>query len=102
MTRPDTMASDPHITRDPAYEVTDPDNFPAMIEVGRYGRRSDAFDQIISATHDHFWDPNNPAYLDYAQGFDLTREYLMPPERFPELNCAVADRLDEGQRIALA
>jgi len=25
-----------------------------MIEVGRYGERSDAFDGIIAATHDHF------------------------------------------------
>ena len=40
---------------DPAYEVVPPEDFRAMIEVDRYGKRSSAFDGIISATHDHFW-----------------------------------------------
>jgi hypothetical protein len=102
MTRADDGARDVPITHDLAYEATAPDNFPAMVEVERYGRRSTAFDQIISATHDHFWDPYGGAYLDYGQPFDLAKDYVMPPERFPELNCAVADRLDEGQRIGLA
>jgi len=93
---------DAHITHDPAYSVVAPDDFPAMIEVDRYEMRSDAFDGIIGQTHDHFWDPFNPLYLDYAQPFDVTREHIMPPERVPELNCAVADRLDEGQRIQLS
>jgi len=93
---------DAHITHDPAYSVVAPDDFPAMIEVDRYEMRSDAFDGIIGQTHDHFWDPFNPLYLDYAQPFDVTREHIMPPERVPELNCAVADRLDEGQRIRLS
>ncbi|HJQ57134.1 MAG TPA: ferritin-like domain-containing protein [Vineibacter sp.] len=94
--------SDAHITHDPAYKVVAPDDFPAMIDVDRYETRSDAFDTIIGQTHDHFWDPFNPAYLDYAQPFDITREYIMPPERVPELNCAVRDKLDEGQRVRLA
>ena len=55
------------ITHDPAYEAVAPDDFAAMVAVERYGRRSDAFDPIISATHDHFWDPHNPAYLDYSR-----------------------------------
>ncbi len=93
---------DAHITHDPAYKVVAPDDFPAMIEVERYELRSDAFDGIIGQTHDHFWDPFNPAYLDYATPFDVDREYIMPPERVPELNCAVKDRLDEGQRIRLS
>lgn len=94
--------SDAHITHDPAYKVVAPDDFPAMIDVDRYETRTDAFDGIIGQTHDHFWDPFNPAYLDYDQPFDATREYIMPPERVPELNSAVKDRLDEGQRIRLA
>ncbi|MCW5746361.1 MAG: ferritin-like domain-containing protein, partial [Alphaproteobacteria bacterium] len=94
--------SDAHITHDPAYKVVAPDDFPAMIDVDRYETRTDAFDGIIGQTHDHFWDPFNPAYLDYATPFDVTREYIMPPERVPELNSAVKDRLDEGQKIRLA
>ena len=36
-----------------------------MIEVDRYGERTDAFDKIISATHDHFWDPLDKKYIDF-------------------------------------
>src|SRR5271156_5575022 len=42
------------ITYDKAYDAVGRDDFPAMLEVPRYGRRSNAFDGIISATHDHF------------------------------------------------
>src|ERR1700675_3797760 len=90
------------ITHDPAYQAVAPDDFAAMLAVERYGRRSDAFDAIIGATHDHFWDPYNPAYLDFAQNFDLERLSIMPLERFPELNCAASEHLDEGQKIRLA
>ena len=45
------------ITYDKAYDTIMPEDFPAMLEVPRYGRRTDAFDSIISVTHDHFWDP---------------------------------------------
>ena len=44
-----------HITYDPAYNTLDRDNFMGMIEVDRYADRSDAFDEIIAATVDHFW-----------------------------------------------
>jgi hypothetical protein len=95
-------APDAHITHDPAYETVAPDDFAAMVAVERYPRRSDAFDGIIGATHDHFWDPHNPAYLDFAQAFDLDREPLLAVERFPELNCAATAHLDEGTKIRLA
>jgi len=90
------------LTRDPLYDTVDRDDFLAMIEVDRYADRSDAFDAIISATEDHFWDPTDPAYIDYQQTFALDAETLLPREMVVELNCAVADRLDEGQQIALA
>ena len=94
--------SEPAITHEPAYQAVAPDDFAAMLAVERYGRRCDAFDAIIGATHDHFWDPYNPAYLDFAQPFDLEQESVMPVERFPELNCAATKHLDEGQKIRLA
>ncbi|MGE5270156.1 MAG: ferritin-like domain-containing protein [Thiohalocapsa sp.] len=90
------------ITHDPAYEAVAPDDFAAMLAVDRYGRRSDAFDAIIGATHDHFWDPYNPAYLDFTAPFDLEHASVMPLERFPELNCAATEHLDERQKIRLA
>jgi hypothetical protein len=100
MASPD-MTED-HITHDPAYETVAADDFAAMVATERYGRRSDAFDGIIGATHDHFWDPYNPAYLDFAQPFDLEAEPLLPLDRFPELNCAPTAHLDERTKIRLA
>src|SRR6185295_5438147 len=91
-----------HITHDPIYNTVDRDAFPSLIEVDRYGERTDAFDKIVSATNDHFWDPTDRTYLDYAQPFDLTSETLMPRSMSIELNCAVADKLDEGQKVHLA
>lgn len=93
---------DNHITHDCAYETVAADDFAAMIAVPRYGRRSAAFDAIISATHDHFWDPLDPAYLDYSQPFDMERETILPFDAVFELRTAVADRLDESQKVALA
>ena len=51
---------DRDITHDSAYNTIHRDDFDALIEVDRYADRSDAFDSIISATVDHFWDPQDP------------------------------------------
>jgi len=92
-----------HITHDPIYNTVDRDDFMSMIEVERYADRTDAFNAIISATRDHFWDPNDPAYIDYdSEPFDTRNGTLMPREFTVELNCAVADKLDEQQQIQLA
>ena len=91
-----------HITHDAIYDTVDRDDFDTMIEVDRYARRTGAFDEIISATEDHFWDPLDPDYVDFSQPFDLREETIMPRDFTIELNCAVADKLDEGQKIRLA
>jgi hypothetical protein len=91
-----------HITHDPIYNTVDRDDFAAMIAVERYADRADAFDQIISATHDHFWDPTDPTYLNFEEAFDLREQTLVPRSMVIELNCAVADKLDERQKIRLA
>ncbi|MEE8580337.1 MAG: ferritin-like domain-containing protein [Myxococcota bacterium] len=90
------------ITHDPIYNTVEPTEFLAMIQVGRYAERTDAFDGIISATVDHFWDPNDPAYIDFSGEFDLAEDTIMPRAFILELNSAVADRLDEGQLTRLA
>ena len=90
-----------NITVDAAYEAVDPRDFPAMMDVDRYGKRSNAFDKIISATHDHFWDPMDTKYIDFSQPFDLESEYLVDPAQSADLRTAVADRLDEKQKIKL-
>ena len=89
------------LTIDNAYEAVAPDDFEAMIEVDRYGKRSSAFDKIISATHDHFWDPLDTKYIDFSQPFDMENEYLTDPKTIGELHTAVADRLNEAQKIKL-
>lgn len=90
-----------NITKDQAYEAVDPGDFQAMIEVDRYSKRSTAFDKIISATHDHFWDPLNKTYIDFDAPFDLENEYLIDPSLNMELQTAIADELDEKQKIEL-
>ena len=92
-----------HITYDPAYNTVDRDNFMSMIEVDRYGDRCTAFDEIISLTRDHHWDPTDPAYIDFdADPLDVEKELIMPRDFVIELQCAVKDRLDERQQIQLA
>jgi rubrerythrin len=92
-----------HITYDPAYNTVDRDDFRSMIEVDRYGMRSDAFDEIISLTRDHHWDPTDPAYIDFdAEPLDVANELIMPRDFIIELQCAVAEKLDERQQIQLA
>jgi ribonucleotide reductase beta subunit family protein with ferritin-like domain len=90
------------ITYDSAYNTVDRDDFESMIEVDRYADRSSAFDSIISASVDHFWDPTDPAYIDFSDDFNPKEQLIMPREFTAELNCSVADKLDEGQQIQLA
>src|SRR5690349_573372 len=90
------------ITYDAAYDTVDRDDFPAMLAISRYGRRSDAFDRILSQTHDHFWDPLDPTYIDFSQPFVMTTTPIMPLDTIMELRSAVADRLDDRQKIGLA
>src|SRR5436305_2526789 len=72
-----------------------------MLDVHRYGQRSNAFDRIISATHEHFWDPLDPKYIDFAQRFDTENEYLVNPSANTDLKTAIGDRLDERQKIKI-
>jgi len=75
--------ADGNITKDVMYGAVAPDDFESMLELDRYGQRSTAFDKIISATHDHFWDPLDPKYIDFSEPFDLENEALMPEEQVP-------------------
>jgi P-aminobenzoate N-oxygenase AurF len=90
------------ITYDKAYDTVAREDFPAMLQVARYGRRTEAFDGIISATHDHFWDPLDKNYIDFDQPFDMEATPIAPQEMVVELRSAVADRLDERQKIQLS
>jgi len=91
-----------NITKDAMYDAVAPDDFEAMLELDRYGNRSTAFDKIISATHDHFWDPLDPKYIDFSTPFDLENEPLLPESQvLPLQTDYVSNHLsDPKQRTA--
>src|SRR5436309_5482029 len=86
---------------DPAYRAADPDDFPAMIEPARYADRSSDFEELIARTEEHFWNPEDPDYVDFAAPFPTDQDTIVPTWFVLESNTAVWDRLDEGQRIRL-
>tara|TARA_B100000424_G_scaffold178103_1_gene137656 strand:+ start:1716 stop:2954 length:1239 start_codon:yes stop_codon:yes gene_type:complete len=92
------------MTKDPAYNAANPNHFIPMMDEDRYGERSDAFDKIISATHKHFWDPNDTKYIDYSEPFDSENNHICDPRVFcMELRIpSIADKLDEKQKIKLS
>jgi len=90
-----------NITKDPAYNAVDPTDFKSMLDADRYNARSTAFDKIISATHDHFWDPLDTKYIDFSEKFDIDKEYMVDPALMTELRTAVGDKLDERGKIRL-
>ncbi|MDP1873513.1 ferritin-like domain-containing protein [Phenylobacterium sp.] len=74
------MAADGNITKDIIYDAVSPDDFESMLELDRYNARSTAFDKIISATHDHFWDPLDKKYIDFDEPFDMENEMILPED----------------------
>jgi len=88
------MAADGNITKDIIYDAVAPDDFESMLELDRYGNRSTAFDKIISATHDHFWDPLDKRYIDFDEPFDMENEMVLPEDMVVSLQTKyVSDRL---------
>jgi hypothetical protein len=94
--------ADGNITKDTMYGAVAPDDFESMLELDRYGARSTAFDKIISATHDHFWDPLDKKYIDFDEPFDVENEALMPEDQVPLFRLAYVDETlkDPKQRVA--
>jgi hypothetical protein len=90
------------ITKDNAYDAVAPDDFPAMLDVERYGRRCTAFDKIISATHDHFWDPLDKKYIDFTEPFDTATQQILPDELFPIFSTKLGETLVGRDRIRFA
>jgi hypothetical protein len=76
----DQAVADKNITKDAMYDAVAPDDFESMLELDRYNNRSTAFDKIISATHDHFWDPLDKNYIDFDEPFDMENQALVPEE----------------------
>ena len=88
--------TDKNITKDAMYEAVAPDDFESMLNLDRYGNRSTAFDKIISATHDHFWDPLDKKYIDFDEPFDMETQALLPEEMIAALQTKYAsDKLSD-------
>jgi len=85
------------ITKDSMYDAVAPDDFEAMIEVDRYNDRTKAFDKIITATHDHFWDPLDARYIDFSIPFDIENEPLIPEDFVPALQTKLVDEHLKGK-----
>ncbi len=77
--------TDKNITKDAMYEAVAPDDFESMLTLDRYNNRTTAFDKIISATHDHFWDPLDKKYIDFDEPFDMENTPLLPEEMIAAL-----------------
>ncbi len=94
--------ADGNITKDILYDAVAPDDFESMLELDRYGARSTAFDRIISATHDHFWDPLDPKYIDFSAPWDMENEALLPDDQVVSLGVPyVLEHLEKtGQKEA--
>ncbi|HVZ99798.1 MAG TPA: ferritin-like domain-containing protein [Caulobacterales bacterium] len=82
----DTAAPIRQITKDHLYDAVPPTDFGAMLEVERHLTRSSAFDKIISATHDHFWDPLDKRYIDFDDDFDPDTTDFIPDTLVPALS----------------
>ena len=93
---PGPRMQDANITKDALYEAVAPDDFEAMLALDRYNNRSTAFDKIIAATHAHFWDPLDTAYIDFDEPFDMENEPLLPEAMIAVLRTDyVSDRLSD-------
>jgi Long-chain fatty aldehyde decarbonylase len=98
------MAADGNITKDIIYDAVAPDDFESMLELDRYNARSTAFDKIISATHDHFWDPLDPKYIDFSEPFDMENTMILPEKMIGALQLDYVNEVlgTEQRRIAFA
>jgi hypothetical protein len=98
------MAADGNITKDIIYDAVAPDDFESMLELDRYNARSTAFDKIISATHDHFWDPLDAKYIDFSEPFDMENTMILPEKMIGALQLDYVNEIlgTEKRRIAFA
>ncbi|MGZ6040120.1 MAG: ferritin-like domain-containing protein [Phenylobacterium sp.] len=98
------MAADGNITKDLIYDAVAPDDFESMLELDRYNARSTAFDKIISATHDHFWDPLDKKYIDFDEPFDMENTMILPEKMIGALQLDYVNEIlgSEKERIRFA
>src|ERR1700753_3628729 len=96
--------TDKNITKDAMYEAVAPDDFESMLTLDRYNNRTTAFDKIISATHDHFWDPLDAKYIDFDEPFDMENTMILPEKMIGALQLDYVNEIlgSEKERIRFA
>src|ERR1700739_4594902 len=94
--------ADGNITKDPMDGAVAPAAFESMLQLDRYGQRSDAFDKIISATHDHFWDPLDKKYIDFTAPFDTKTQQILPNDFFPIFSTKLGESLSRDKQTHFA
>jgi hypothetical protein len=77
-------------------------SFPDRLNPLYFLNTTDVFERIVSRTHEHFWDPNDSAYIDFDAPFDLKNQAIMPFDTVPELCSPVAELLTPDQQVAFA
>ncbi|MFQ5478387.1 MAG: ferritin-like domain-containing protein [Candidatus Binatia bacterium] len=85
----------------PAFNAVARDEFEAMLRADRYLCRCAEFEELIARTNEHFWNPEDPDYIDFDEPAPRD-EPMLPFEQIPERHSAIWDRLDEGGRINFA
>src|SRR5262249_1935278 len=90
----------PATSYDSTYNAVHRSDFPALLETARYMRPSRRFDEIIARTEEHYWNPDDPDYIDFSMPWDMNQP-LVPGEFAPEFKTAIGDKLDERQRVQL-
>ena len=88
-------------TINPTFNAVARDDFAAMIETERYLQRSEDFETLIARTNEHFWNPEDPDYIDYQMAAPPD-EPLIPFDQIPERHSAIWDALDEQGRVRFA
>lgn len=76
--------------------------FQDRLVPGYFTDKSSILAKFVSRTHDHFWDPNDPAYIDFNTPFDMATQPIMPFDTVPELRGPIGDRLTPAQRVGFA
>jgi hypothetical protein len=84
------------------YNTVASGDFPSMLDPFRYGVRTAAFDEIVAAAESHYWNPDDPRYVDFGAPFDLRERALLPLEFTPELRSAAADRIGRDRHVEFA
>jgi hypothetical protein len=87
------------ITKDSVYDAAPPNDFAAMLDAERHLTRSSVFDRFIAATNDHFWNPLDTRYVDYATPFDPSQTDIMPDWLAPALSTPSVKRRFESRPV---